>query len=145
MISEANATAMYFGCHDGITCQISDLVVERNFIRGVDALDPEIGYGIQFKLNTTGRISDNVIVDTKGPGIMVYGSTDVRRASIIERNFVTGSRQSSGVLVGGGPARIRNNIVSRNFHGGLTLQDYGDRRLLRDITVIIHNDISNCA
>lgn len=143
MISEANATAMYFGCHDGNACQISDLVVERNFINGVDALDPEIGYGIQFKLNTTGRISDNVIVDTKGPGIMVYGSTDARRASIIERNFVTGSRQSSGVLIGGGPARIDNNIASGNFHGGVTLQDYGDRGLLRAITVINNTSFMN--
>jgi hypothetical protein len=143
IVIDSSATAMYFGCHDGMECQISNLSVERNFIRGVDAVEPEIGYGIQLKLNTTGVISDNVIADTKGPGIMVYGSSDQNRPSLIERNFISGSRQSSGVLVGGGPARVRNNIVSRNFQGGITLQDYADRGLLRKISVLNNTSFKN--
>jgi len=136
VVTDSAATAMYFGCHDGIECLISNLIVERNFIHRVDAIDPEIGYGIQFKLNSTGVIRDNVIVDTKGPGIMAYGSSDPNSPSLIERNFVTGSRQSSGVLIGGGPAQVRNNIVSHNFLGGVTLQDYANRGLLRKIAVV---------
>jgi len=143
IITGSSATAMYFGCHDGMECQISNLWVERNFIRGVDAVDPEIGYGIQLKLNTTGVISDNVVAHTKGPGIMVYGSSDQRRPNLIERNFIAGSRQSSGVLVGGGPAQVRNNILSRNFQGGITLQDYADRGLLRKISVINNTSFKN--
>jgi len=143
IVTDSTATAMYFGCHDGLECQISNLWVERNFIRGVDAVDPEIGYGIQLKLNTIGVIFDNVIADTKGPGIMVYGSSDQRRPSLIERNFISGSRQSSGVLVGGGPAQVRNNIVSRNFQGGITLQDYADRGLLRKISVVNNTSFKN--
>lgn len=106
IIIDSSATAIYFGCHDGAGYQISNLIVARNFIRGVDAVDPEIGYGIQLKLNTIGVISDNVIADTKRPGIMVYGSSDLSRPSLIERNFIAGSRQSSGVLIGGGPAQV---------------------------------------
>jgi hypothetical protein len=137
------ATAMYFGCHDGIGCLVSNLIVEQNFIHRVDAVDPEVGYGIQFKLNTSGVIRDNVIVDTKGPGIMVYGSTDPGGINVIERNFVTGSRKSSGVLIGGGPAQVRNNIVSRNFLGGVTLQDYANRGLLSKIAVVNNTAFKN--
>ena len=143
IVVDSSATAMYFGCHDGAGCQISNLSVERNFIKGVDAPDPEIGYGIQLKLNTAGVIADNVIADTKGPGIMVYGSSDPSRSSVIERNFVTGSRQSSGILIGGGPAQVRNNIVSDNFQGGVTLQDYANRGLLRKIAVVNNTSFKN--
>src|SRR5262249_48916457 len=73
------ATAMYFGCHDGKGCIVDNLVVERNYIRRVTAVESQVGYGVQFKLNTVGVIRDNVIVDTKGPGIMVYGATQPSR------------------------------------------------------------------
>jgi hypothetical protein len=143
VVTDSAATAMYFGCHDGIGCQISNLVIERNFIKGVDAADPEIGYGMQIKLNSVGSILDNVIADTKGPAIMVYGSLDDGRRSVIERNFVTGSRQSSGILIGGGPALARNNIAAHNFAGGIRLQDYGNRGLLRKIIVVNNTSYRN--
>jgi len=100
VILDSNATTMYFGCHDGASCVVSGLVVEGNYIRGVTAPDPQIGYGVEVKLNSTGIIRDNVIVDSKGPGIMVYGSRDPSRVSVIERNVVMGSRTSSGIVVG---------------------------------------------
>jgi len=136
VVTNSAATAMYFGCHDGIECAMSNVIVERNFISRVNAIDPEVGYGIQFKLNSGGAIRDNVIVDTKGPGIMVYGSSDRSSPIMLERNFITGSQQSSGILIGGGPAQVRNNIVSSNFAGGVELQDYGKRGLLRKIAVV---------
>jgi hypothetical protein len=143
VVANITATAMYFGCHDGDGCQISNLFVERNFIHGVDTADPEIGYGIQFKLNTTGIISDNVVVDTKGPGVMVYGSLDSNRSSVVERNFVSGSRKSSGIVIGGGPARVRNNIVQHNRLAGIALQDYGNRGLLRQIVIVNNTTVAN--
>lgn len=143
IVTENGATAMYFGCHDGSECEISGLLVERNFIRGVDAPEPEIGYGIQVKLNSSGIIRDNVIVETKGPGIMVYGALDPTKRSVVERNFVSGSRRSSGILIGGGPAIVRNNVVMHNFEGGITLQDYGNRGLLRQITVANNTSYRN--
>jgi hypothetical protein len=143
VVVDVNSTAMYFGCHDGVECQISNLIVERNFIKGVEAPDPEIGYGVQVKLNSSGVIADNVIVDTKGPGIMVYGSSDASRASVVERNFVSGSRQSVGILVGGGPAQVRNNIVRHNSLGGIALQDYGSRGLLNKIALFNNTSVKN--
>ena len=55
-IEDSRATGMYFGCHDGIGCAISGLLVEGNYIHGVSAPNPEIGYGIQVKLNSSGVI-----------------------------------------------------------------------------------------
>jgi Right handed beta helix region len=140
-VLRSKSTAMYFGCHDGMACIISELLIEQNYIDGIAAPDPDIGYGIQVKLNSTGTIADNVIVNTKGPGIMVYGARDPGLLSFVERNFVAGSRTSSGIVVGGGPVVIRNNIAAGgSAEAGIGLEDYGRRGLLRGI-VITHNTV----
>jgi hypothetical protein len=144
VITDSNATGMYFGCHDGNTCTVTDLRVEGNYIRGVTAPNPEIGYGLEVKLNSSGIIRDNVIVDTKGPGIMVYGSRDLVTESVVERNFVRGSRTSSGIVVGGGPTVVRNNVSGWNVEAGIGLENYGRRGLLRGI-VVVHNSVYNNA
>lgn len=138
VISGSESTGMYFGCHDGNGCAISGLVVEGNHINGVRARDPEIGYGLQVKLNSVGVIRDNVIVDTKGPGIMVYGARMPDRVSVVERNVVMGSLRSSGIVVGGGPVIVRNNVVIGNREAGIGLEDYGRRGLLRGV-ILVHN------
>ena len=140
VVLDSGSTGMYFGCHDGTTCAVTGLLVERNFIRGVTALPTEIGYGLEVKLNSVGVIRDNRIVDTKGPGIMVYGSRDMTLVSVIERNFVRGSRTSSGIVLGGGPAIVRNNIAGWNAEAGIGLEDYRRRGLLRGIEVV-HNTV----
>lgn len=142
IITNTLATAMYFGCHDGFSCVISELFIEKNFIRGVSAPDPAIGYGIQVKLNSVGILRDNVIVGAKGPGIMVYGTHDLNLRNVVEGNFVAGSRTSSGIVVGGGPADVWNNISVENREAGIGLQDYMGRGLLRKIR-IDHNSIYN--
>ena len=134
------STAMYFGCHDGRGCVVSDLVVEQNYFRQVTAADPYIGYAVELKLNTTGVVRGNVIIDTKGPGIMVYGAINGGQASLVEQNFVMGSRSSSGIVVGGGPAVVRNNIAVENAEGGIGVEDYRKRGLLRGI-VVAHNTV----
>ncbi|HKY07022.1 MAG TPA: right-handed parallel beta-helix repeat-containing protein [Candidatus Binatia bacterium] len=139
IVKQSRATAMYFGCHDGKACVIEELLIERNYIHGVTAPDPMIGYGIQVKMNSVASVRDNVIVDTKGPGIMVYGAWDRNSVSVIERNFVQGSR-NSGIVIGGGPARVHNNISIGNAQGGIQLHDYSKRGLLRDI-VVRHNTL----
>ncbi len=134
--------AVYIGCHNGITCMLDRVLVEGNFIHGVDAHDPYIGYGIQIKLNSWGWIRDNVIEDTKGPGIMVYGATAPGKVNVIDGNAVSMSRSSAAIVVGGGPAVVRNNIVTYSAEGGIRLEDYGQRDLLRNI-VIAFNSIYN--
>lgn len=141
-ILDSRSTGMYFGCHNGTTCAVTGLVVEGNYIRGVTAAPEEVGYGLEVKLNSAGVIRDNRIVDTKGPGIMVYGSRDIVQVSVVERNFVSGSRTSSGIVLGGGPAIVRNNISGWNLEAGIGLEDYQKRGLLRGISVV-HNTVYN--
>ena len=140
VIEGSRSTGMYFGCHDGQRCVVSDLLVAGNLIRGVTAAPDQVGYGIEIKLNSSGIVRDNIILRTKGPGIMVYGARDLLTQNLVERNVVMGSERAAGIVVGGGPAVVRNNVVLTNNDGGISLQDYGKRGLLRRI-VIVHNTI----
>lgn len=139
-VLRSRATGMYFGCHDGAGCALSDILVEQNYLNEVDAPDSEVGYGVQVKLNTSGVVRDNVVVKTKGPGIMVYGARDVSRRTVVERNFVMSSRTASGIVIGGGPAIVRNNVAILNAEAGIAVENYGRRGLLRDV-VIVHNTV----
>ena len=134
------ATGLYFGCHDGHSCAVTGLIIEGNVIRHVSAPDPAIGYGIQVKLNSAAVIRANTIIDTKGPGIMVYGAQTPGRTSLVERNVIMGSRQSAGIVIGGGPALVRNNVTVGNARGGIALEDYGQRGLVRSV-VVAHNTV----
>ena len=139
VILDSKATAMYFGCHDGVACEVDDIVIEGNHLERVALRGAEgVGYGIQLKLNSTGVIRGNTIIDTKGPAIMVYGARSPDRVSIVERNFVAGSRESSGIVVGGGPAIVRNNIAVGSIEAGIAVEDYQRRGLLRGV-VVAHN------
>lgn len=140
VVRDSRATAFYIGCHDGVGCEVSDFLIEGNLIQRAGFRPDGVGYGVQVKLNSTGVIRDNAIVETKGPGIMVYGSRDPERTTLIERNFVSSSRQSSGIVVGGGPALIRNNVSVSSADAGIALQDYNARGLLRGIAVV-HNTL----
>lgn len=141
VVESVNATAIYFGCHDGRGCRVTGARIEGNIIRGVSAAAPEIGYGIQVKLNSAAVIRDNVVSDTKGPGIMVFGATDLAVLSVVERNVVIGSRRSSGIVIGGGPALVRNNVTVGSSRGsGIGIEDYRARGLLHGI-VVAHNTV----
>jgi hypothetical protein len=136
VIRDSQATAMYFGCHDGSACSITGIVIEGNFIDGVTAPEPQVGYGIEIKLNSVAVIRDNIVMNTKGPGIMVYGSRNPAEVNLVERNLTMGSRTSSGILVGGGPVIVRNNISVANEEAGIGLEDYKKRGLLRSVAVV---------
>ncbi len=142
MFLDLENTAVYVGCHDG-SCVSTNLLFERNFIRGVRASDPNsVGYGIEVKLNSWGLVRDNTIVNTKGPPIMTYGLQQGDQASTIEGNYVEGSREEGGIVIGGGPAIVRNNIAVNNAYGGISAQDYNRRHLQRNVW-IVHNTLIN--
>lgn len=133
-VRRARATALYFGCHGG-ECTIAGLVVEGNVIDGVEAPRGEIGYGLQVKLDSWAVVRGNLIRDTKGPGIMLYGARPPGPPCLVERNIVLGSRRSAGIVVGGGPAVVRGNVVAGHARAGIALEDYRRRGLLRGIEV----------
>ncbi len=51
-----------------------------------------------------------------------------------------GSLRSAGIVVGGGPAAIRNNVSVGNAESGIGVEDYARRGLLRSV-VIAHNTV----
>ena len=141
-LRDLKSTGMYFGHHDGRCCFATNLLIEGNFIDGVAPSDASVGYGIQIKLNSRATIRQNSIHHTKGPGIMVYGSSRGDPASIIEGNYVEGSRNEGGIVVGGGPAVVRNNVLAGNALGGISAQNYRGRNLQNDVW-LVHNTVLN--
>ena len=137
------ATGLYFGCHKGSDCHATNLMIEGNLIDGVAPTDQTaVGYGLQIKLNSYGIIRDNTIYHTKGPGIMTYGSNRGDPASVVEGNYVEGSRTEGGIVIGGGPAIVRHNVLVGNQYGGISAQNYGGRNLQQSVW-IVHNTVLN--
>lgn len=136
-----SATPIYFGCHDGVQCVTKDILIEGNLIEGVSPGKGAVGYGIQIKLNSNAVIRDNSIYVTRGPGIMVYGNADpAGPVSIIEGNYVHRSASDGGIVIGGGPAIVRNNVLVGHGKGGIVAQDYQGRGLQHNIQ-IVHNTL----
>ncbi len=137
-------TPVYIGIHDG-KAQVTNFLFKGNVIDGTKIFGENItGYGIQLKLNVTGGIiENNYITGTKGPGIMVYGSEDAdpANANIVRNNIVVGSRNSAGIVAGGGPSIIENNVAVQ-CNGGISVQNYAGRNLLHNIT--LNNNTAIC-
>ncbi len=133
--SNLNATAIYLGCHDGVAdCAATRVTVTSNFIDGV--VSDGVGYGIQLKLDSTGLIADNVITNTQGPGIMVYGAADPGSDIEVTRNLVVGSTTAAAIELGGGPAVVTNNIVVGGAVAGIYSYDYQSRGLVENIAIV---------
>ena len=137
---DLQTTGIYLGCHEG-NCKVQDAVVERNFINGV--VSPGTGYGVEIKLNSYATLRDNTVYNPQGPGLMVYGSNQGDPPSIVEGNYIEGSRNEGGVVVGGGPAIVRNNVLVNNARGGVSVQNYGGRNLLTNIQIVGNTMIRN--
>lgn len=138
---------VYIGNHQG-DLDVRGFVFEGNVIDGskIEAVGSTIGYGIQLKLNVRGGvIRENFITGTLGPGIMVYGAENAKPgdASLIEKNIVIGSRRNPGIVIGGGPAMARNNLVMECRSGGIQLLNYGGRNLLEGIRVVDNIAVKN--
>ncbi|PCC68578.1 right-handed parallel beta-helix repeat-containing protein [Nannocystis exedens] len=132
---DLQATGIYLGCQDGMdVCAATNVVIADNLFDGVDS--SAVGYAMELKLDSHGVVRDNVIHDTKGPGIEIYGSTDLARVSVVERNLVIGSRTAGTIEIGGGPAVVRNNIVVGGAEAGLYVYDYQNRDLVRAIHLV---------
>ncbi|MCB1736236.1 MAG: right-handed parallel beta-helix repeat-containing protein [Gammaproteobacteria bacterium] len=137
------ATAIYLGCHDGKHCRARNARIEGNLIDGAMPKDDRVGYGMQIKLNSDAVIRDNTLYSTKGPGIMVYGNEDPEGTpSLIEGNYVQRSAWESGILIGGGPVIVRNNVSVDHGLFGIATQNYKGRGLQHGIK-IVHNTLLN--
>jgi len=131
MFVDATNSGLYIGQQEGL-CPHHGLIIRNNFFnysglaRAVGG--SEVGYTIQTKRGVTGLVlEDNIIIAGQGPGIFFYGAMpnydlETTRRSYIRNNIFAGGR-NAGILVGGGPITIENNIVIGNsqnirFHTG---------------------------
>jgi len=111
----------YLGCNnkpDGTTAgYIFNSIVEGNYIHDLNGPKISQGDGIEIKDGSYNNIiRDNVIHDTKYPGVIVYG-TDGKAPNIVERNVIWNSGDHG--IQAAAEAIIRNNITFSNRFDGI--------------------------
>ncbi len=122
---DMNATALYLGCHEGAgSCVAKDVVVRGNLIDGV--VSSAVGYGLELKKDSWGLIADNVVVDTQGPGIEVFGGEDDAYRVTVQGNLVARSVNNGSIEVGGPNVRVVNNVVVGGGDGAIYVYAYWD-------------------
>lgn len=131
-------TPIYIGEHSG-SSPVTGFVFENNYVDASEINNSSIvGYGMELKKNVKGAVvRNNIIMNSQGPGIMVYGA-DGRNpddANIVEGNIVVGTRNSSGILVGAGPSVVKNNLIVGCLQRGIQAYDYGSRGMFNDYTI----------
>jgi hypothetical protein len=130
-------TPVYIGQHAG-KAAVDHFTFNGNVIDGSQIYGGSIvGYGIELKLNVVNSlIENNYITNTKGPGIMVYGAVGSggEQTNIVRNNIVVGSRNDAGIVVGGGPSTVANNLVLGCL-GGIEVMNYGGRNLLKGVSL----------
>jgi len=148
----ANYAVIYFGTHGNYPGAAagggageptgttgSNIVIRGNFIDGsnMSAAGSYVGYGIEFKVDVSNSVIErNLIINTKGPGLMFYGADDQTTVPNIARdNLIVGSWQSAGINIGGGPSIAENNIALGNQSYGVYIQNYGARNINTNITI----------
>jgi hypothetical protein len=144
VMKNLSSTAMYFGCHDGVACHATELLIEGNLVDGVFSSSPNtVGYALEIKLNSYGTVRDNTMYRTKGPCITIYGSDRGDPPSIVEGNYVEASQNDAGINISGGPAIVRNNIAIGNANGGIWAQDYNGRGLQKNVWIVNNTVLNN--
>jgi len=92
------ATKIYIGDHGGRS-RGRDIVVRDNFMCGAGMMRPDptgsSAFGMQMKQGMTGLVENNLWINTRGPSIMVHGSSDTSmrgwtRETIVRNNIVVG-------------------------------------------------------
>jgi hypothetical protein len=113
-IHHTNGTGegMYLGCNYD-SCRIANSVIEGNYIHHTNRASVAQGDGIEIKEGSYGNVvRDNVIHDTKYPGILLYSTVGNGPPNILEGNVVWNS--SDNTIQVAADAVIRNNIILGN-------------------------------
>ena len=103
---------MYLGCNND-NCRIANSLIEGNYIHHTNGPDVSQGDGIEVKEGSYGNIvRDNVIHDTKYPGILLYSVAGNGAANIVEGNVIWNVTDNTMQIAA--DAVVRNNIVLGN-------------------------------
>ncbi len=113
-IHHTNGTGegMYLGCNnDG--CRIANSLIEGNYIHHTNRGTVAQGDGIEIKEGSYGNIvRDNVIHDTKYPGILLYSTVGNGPPNVVEGNVVWNVADNTVQIAA--DAIVRNNIILGN-------------------------------
>ena len=114
-IHHTNGTgeAVYLGCNND-RCRVFNSLIEGNYIHHTNRAAVTQGDGIEIKEGSFGNvIRDNVIHDTKYPGILLYSTVGNGPANIVEGNILW--NVSDNTIQIAADAVVRNNIVLGNI------------------------------
>ncbi len=113
-IHHTNGTGegMYLGCNnDG--CRIANSLIEGNYVHDTNRGSVLQGDGIEIKDGSYGNIvRNNVVHDTKYPGILLYGTVGNGAPNIVEGNVIWNVGDNTMQVAG--DAIVRNNIILGN-------------------------------
>jgi hypothetical protein len=105
------------------SAQFFNGIIERNYIHHLNGPTVTQGDGIELKDGSYNNIvRDNVIHDTKYPGILVYGVEEQGGRNIIERNVIWNSGDHG--IQAAADAIIRNNIIFSSAGNGIHSQNH---------------------
>lgn len=110
-IHHTNGTGegMYLGCNSD-ACRVANSLIEGNYIHHTNRAGVEQGDGIELKEGSYGNvIRDNVIHDTRYPGIITYGTVGNGPPNVIEGNVVWNTADYA--IQSAADSIIRNNVV----------------------------------
>ncbi|MBT8143722.1 MAG: right-handed parallel beta-helix repeat-containing protein [Gammaproteobacteria bacterium] len=103
---------MYLGCNED-KCRIANSLIEGNYVHHTNGPSVTQGDGIEIKKGSYNNIvRNNVIHDTKYPGILLYGTNGNGDPNVVEGNVVWNSGDNTVQI--GADARVRNNIILGN-------------------------------
>ena len=105
------------------SAQFFNGIIERNYIHHLNGPTVTQGDGIELKDGSYNNIvRDNVIHDTKYPGILIYGVEEQGGPNVIERNVIWNSGDHA--IQAAADAIIRNNIIFSSAGNGIHSQNH---------------------
>lgn len=134
-IHHTNGTGegMYLGCNND-NCRVANSLVEGNYIHHTNRASVVQGDGIELKEGSYGNtIRDNVIHDTKYPGIIAYSTVGNGAQNVIEGNVIWNVLDNTVQMAA--DVVFRNNIVL----GNVAMQSHQSGRPAN--IEIVHNTI----
>lgn len=128
---------MYLGANNGAVI-MSNSIIALNHVHDTAITNPIQGDGIELKQGSYGNlIAENLVHDTRYPGILVYGTAGMP-VNIIEKNIVYNSGDNTMQVQG--EAIVRNNLIMNGV--GYAFASFNHQGTVTNLKVI-HNTIIN--
>jgi hypothetical protein len=128
---------LYLGCNND-ACQFFDGLIENNYIHDLNGPITDQGDGIEIKHGSYNNVvRNNVIHDTRYPGIIAYGTAGNGAPNVFEGNVIWGSETETMQIAA--DAIVRNNILFPG--GGATFRSQNHQGATPGNLTIVNNTI----